>query len=592
MSNTQLMLAYVLKQRESENRTALRIAGCENHLNGLFKGGLNRTLVGDGGSGVLAWTSPRDPVNWSPNIAGNEEGTFWLHIPSNAGGPEFDGMELKIADDLFSGRTTPENLGAPFAVTRWRRGHLEIMNDVLGLVRLFHFEFPDGDVWSTRAGLAHVFMAAQVQKNRKAWRGMATIGWAPSGSTQMGDGRQLPAYTKVSAGWGLEGRYRSSESSSSTWHSKVLGADIAGPELAVRDMGNVMATAMRWPTRAVADLSGGKDSRVVAAVAITNGAVNRLRTRRTDHGEVETAQRLVALLEQPVFHDIVEQRDPSEPDGYFLKRLSSQHAAWEGRFLASSGYNSRHFEGFGQQDAPRLNGLGGESMAGGNLLGAWRERLKDAPAAKARDRLAAMARLGLGSSDNAKEATAETLGETVSFAESLGYRSANAVMDVFYSYDKMPNWSIVYATRNTLTPLFAASLLGHAVSRMGAPVHSGMAHTSLLEKVLPQWATVPFYSPSAARHAAPRVWQHSDWPSIRDYVNSHLDAFDSFDPAKASAVLSQIDAGSAARSEEIFVHRFLWEASFDEHIMTVRMEAKFVADRLREWDMAHRKADL
>ncbi|GAA1118545.1 hypothetical protein [Arthrobacter flavus] len=563
------------------NAMEIRKSHASEHFQKLNKGPVLRTEAGDGGSGFIGWVPESLAVDWRFFQSRDNAGVAWLHIPSLAGGPESGVDAWGLGQAVLDGQHKSGEIGAPFAVARWQNGQLDIANDMLGLVRLFHFSFDGGDVWTTRPGLAHIFMGEIPKKNRLAWGGMATLGWASSGTTQLGDGRQLPGGSYVSGGIRNGQRFLSVENVFNDWLRTSRETAEPSPAASVRDMELYMSTAKRWPRQAMADLSGGKDSRVVAAIGIRSNALKGVRTIATDHGEVETAQHLMSLIDTNIEHRIDARKDPSRPGSSFVRRLGSQHQAWEGRFLATTAYNSAEFEGFAPLSAPMFNGLGGEVMAGGNLLGAWHDRLINAPGPAARDKLATMVKVATGASEETKEMVIADIQEYVNKASEMGLNGAAGVMDIFYHLDKMPNWSIPYATPHTLTPLFAPSLLTYAAQRTGKPVEYGEAHRRLLREAIPEWAYVPFYKPTAQKRAVPFIWQNGDWEEIRAYITEHLDQALSFSPDLTNIGLGKIDAGEGTKREEIFVQRLIWEITFDSYLQEIEEAAKATSHAIK-----------
>lgn len=584
MSNSFGFLAYALSAKEPPARTNVRVTHVERHLSRLYSVRLRRTEVGDSATGLVGWVPEDHNVQWKPLTQRGDDAVAWLHIPGAASGPDSGVNEWELAQEVLSGATPPHELGAPFAVVGWSGGRLTIVNDVLGLARIFHFSFSGGDVWTTRPGMAHIFMGETPTKNRLAWAGMATLGWATSGTTHLGDGQQLPGYTRVEARHTDDKTVVSSAAQFGDWLG--IARSSAPPSAAenVQDMEHYMSTAKRWPRTPTADLSGGKDSRVVTAIGLRSGAINRIRTIATDHGEVETARTLLGLTTEPIEHHIEPRKDPSRPGGNFVHRLSSQHHAWEGRYLATTAFNSTQFAAFRTPSFPIFNGLGGEAMAGGNLLGAWRDRLINAPPSRALDKMATMANVSLGASQEAKDLTIEASETYIDAADSYGIHDAAGVMDIFYNLDKMPNWTIIYGSQNIITPLFARSLLSNLAQRIGRPLESGEAHRILLKEAMPPWANIPFYKPTAAKRATPFMWESSEWPTVKEFVTENIESVPTYDPAVAARVFRAIDASEGTKREEIFLQRLVWELTFVDYLEHLATEAGETAYWLTEFD--------
>lgn len=571
MSSSLGFLAYVLKESESPAATEVRIEHSHRHLASRYRSTLTTTHIGDSRSGFVGFTPDDTAISWDRYSVRNGVGLAWLHVPSLAGSPQEGMNEWDLADAVFSGRIRPSELGCPFAMARWSQGRLEIVNDVLGLVRLFHYQFDGGDVWSTRMGLAHVFMGESPKKSALAWGGMATIGWAPGGSTQLGTGQQLPGASWVHAGFGEQGRYVRAERGLAEW----LDAARSGPEpeaaTNVRDMEQLMSAAKRWPTPAVSDLSGGKDSRVIAAMGILSGSVGAVRTIANDTGEVETAKTLMASIRTDVEHLVVQKTNRSSVTGAgVIDRLSSQHAAFEGRYLPASGFNAASFAGFRAGKQAKFNGLGGEVMNGGSFTrGPWREKMAQAPVSAAAGRMASMVTGGnLAASSAAKETVTEfALTYPQKTSEASGITTASGILDLFYNMDRMPNWSNVFAGTDTLCPLFASSILTLGARNIGAPVPDGELHAKFLAAAIPAWSKVPFYKPAGrAKRVLPMAWENPDWPDIRQYMLDNADRLEAFDPNGIKSLISDIDAGGTElKFHEVTIHRFLWNATFDSY---------------------------
>lgn len=576
-------LAYCFRTTASPGSVQARLRGAEQHLRHLYRADLRRTEVGDGRSGFIAWRPSDSGVDWDFYRARDGVGTAWLHVPSLAGGPESGVDAWTLADAVLDGSLHPSDLGAPFALARWRSGTLDIVNDMLGLARIFHFTFEDGDVWCTRQGLAHIFMGEEPSRNQEAWAGMAAVGWALRGHTQLGHGRQLLGGSRVSAGHGTNGRYVDVRNDYGTWLTAVRSRPVPSAHENARDMEQLISSAKRWPAKAIADLSGGRDSRVCAALGIRSDAVSAVRTINTDRGEVETAKRLMESVDAEVEHLVIEPKHRATPVGNFLDRIATQHVAYEGRFLAATAVNAPAFTGFRSGPRAKFNGLGGEVLGGGNFAtGSWRDKMIGAPAPAATERLVRMATVSRFASREARETAAAQMEGLVALAESIEAATAGEVLDMAYSRDRMPNWSVTFATSDVLCPLFSPSTLATSVHSMGAPAQDRDLHRELLETINPAWARVPFYKPTSQRtRSTPYLWNDSNWTDIERYVRERVDSSGAFDADGVLATLDVIVDGEPGKSEEVALFRFLWDQTFDDYVAQVATEARSVRASVR-----------
>src|SRR5699024_11036863 len=416
------------------------------------------------------------------------EGAAWLHVPAAAGGRDSGVDAFALARDVTRGVVDRAEMGAPCAAVYWDAEGLRIANDRLGMVRLFEFAVPGlGHLWSSRPGLAHVFGGMAPDVLQSAWSDMATFGWSATGRTLLGDGKQMRA--SVTCASDAAGKVSRSTDLSHWIRSSIEGG---GPEGSAAAEGMIRAarTASWWESLPVADLSGGKDSRVTAAAAIRAGVVDTVRTVNTDPGEVTTAKELMRHGVEGVEHRVDEVSPVVSPeDGGALGRYASLHRAWEGSYNATSAYRAKGFQGFKPERAPRINGLGGEAIQGRTLIGASvRERLNGKGPEAGRDQLLKLAgvraRAVTGSAQDDSRAVVESF---FADAVSLGHDDAFMVLDHFYHFSKMPYWSHPQATGSTLLPLYSPQLLPRTMYSMKNVEPYGDVHRHLLRFLIPEW---------------------------------------------------------------------------------------------------------
>lgn len=577
MSSSMALLAYVLRRPEPEAATRARLTHADTHLArlGLVERGLR---THDQVSGLLTWRVAGGRVSWRADPPTDEGALAWLHVP---GHQETLG-ERELAEEVIDGTVDVADLTPPFAVLRWQPRTVEVRNDLLGLVRLFHYPFPQGDVWTTRMGLAHVFMGAAPRAQVEAWQGMTAIGWAPAGRTQLGEGQHLAGGTHVRAQHLSHGVQIDLGQRFAPWAQQARRSAPASDDVAVRQMRDVMRSALHWPEPPQADLSGGKDSRLIAAVGISAGAVRAVRTVRTDHGELETARRLVTALHVPVEHIVVDRSTTARPDAppdAWWEDLVTHHAAWEGRYLPSAAFGARPFAHFSPRRRAHFNGLGGEVLAGGALwAGAWRERLVQAPPATATDRIRALAAASRIATPAAVDATVAGLSTIVQEARDAGATTAGGVMDLVYLRDRMPHWVNIFTSDAVVCPLFAPALLARAAHTIGAPVPDGELHRRLISRAVPEWADVPFYKPGAGeRLARPRVWELTTWPDVRARLVDAVAASQDVRPDTLGTIDRAIEDGTAGKVLETVIHRCLWRATFDVYLERLAEETDAAA---------------
>lgn len=578
MSSKQIVLAYSSDRPMSGGELAVRKRFATDHVARLFGTDVVVEESADGLTGLLAWNVASEPCGW-PSFISSPAGASaaWLHVPAIAGGPDRGTDPLQLAFDVTEGRIEAPTVGAPFGViTRDTSGALRLANDVFGMARIFRFSFGGLEVWSSRQGLAHVFAGVEPTVNRLAWESMATLGWSARGITHMGDGQQLGPGSLTVADPGARVVVSSDVD---RWLDDMNHAPPADLRESAGDMQLSLETAKYWARKPIADLSGGKDSRVIAAAAVRARAAEAVRTVRTDHGEVEIAEHLMGLIGSPVEHRVQDVASPKVATGGIEERLLSQHRIWEGYYLPRSAYKAPMFHGIKRAPSARLNGLGGEAIQGGSIMpGAWRQKILDGGFPAAEQRLISMVRGPLGPREESRQHVADILLNLARDSQRFGWNSGIAAVDYVYNFDKMPYWSNSFGSGETILPYYAPAMLTHVAQSFTNSQPYGEMHRELLRGLIPEWADVPFYKPSQRTRATAFMWDHDDWPQARFLLDEEMDLAPSYDPDSVRAILREVDAGDGGGHHETALVRALWEISFHGHVEEVATEARAVAD--------------
>lgn len=569
MSNFHCVLAYAADAEMDERELEARINSATKYVAPLYKGAVRKTSVGDGRSGIIAWEPVSRWCQWPlMTLDAGGAGVSWLHVPAAAGGPS-DGIDpMALAERFARGEVPATELGAPGAMLLWKNGQLTIENDAFGLARLYEYVVPGfGRIWSSRYGLAHVFGGFEPVMNRRAWESMTAYGWTVAGETHMGYGRQVPPFMKVYVNADGVVTQRSGLES---WVTSVL----AGPEPDLAHIAEDMSSSLRraawWPQRPVSDLSGGKDSRVTTAAGIRAGVVDAVRTVNTDPGEVSTAQQLLSLRPERIQHRVEEVRDQTQPDGGFVDRLASMQRAWEGACLPQTALRGGAFTGFQSVPAAKINGLGGEAMQGRSLVSpVIAQRLDGGGMEAGLQRIARVGGTALGMSESARDSAFEQAKTIADRAQQMGITEANAVVDFFYNFSRMPYWSLPQAQEAVLIPYYSPRIMDRIIWSMEHPAEHGALHKKLLESLAPEWAQVPFYKPPRTGAARKWVWDDAQWPQIRDAVETAVSRLDNYVADQWPGILREIEDGEAAGRQDTYVARVLWEESFRESLSPI-----------------------
>lgn len=196
---------------------------------------------------------------------------------------------------------------------------LLVINDCIGAGRLFETRLPDGFVWSNRAAAGHLFAGVPLEPDERGWQLLAAAGWFFGDSTPMRDVRRVPRGAVIDAG----------RDGATTRETDAVGGlvtadsdDIAGLLAAAGDraVAHVRLADSLWADKPVIHLSGGRDSRLVAAAALAGGVDAVFRTSDNNPGEAQVARELVRVAPRAMEHDVVKTGEDEGPESPLLER--------------------------------------------------------------------------------------------------------------------------------------------------------------------------------------------------------------------------------------------------------------------------------
>jgi hypothetical protein len=218
----------------------------------------------------------------------------------------------------------------------------------------------------------------------------------------------------------------------------------------------------------------------------------------------------------------------------------------------------------------RLNGLGGEALEGGALMGGnWRDKINAGGQDVALDRLRRLVTNPKATTREAREVTIDRFLEHAKKVSDLGWTHPEAPINFVYSTDRMPHWSLPLAGRSTIVPFYAPLMIPHIVTAMRDPLEYGELHKQLLSALMPSWGNVPFYKPSARTRAAKFMWEYDDWSEAKTLIRERIEQARSFAPTSVHKLLRTIQERNGTLAEETTLVRVLWEISFNDYLSEV-----------------------
>jgi hypothetical protein len=335
----------------------------------------------------------------------------------------------------------------------------------------------------------------------------------------------------------------------------------------------------------VVDLSGGRDSRLVASAFIAEGIDVQLHSHDGVPGDLETARELVIRLDTPAEHRITHTQSGGRaaPRPVAAAELARRwHQFSEG--LRPSSF--LHHPPPLHLDANLSVVIGG---AGGEIAhGYYYPRNPDAVAAlPLPDRLAAFAAAVVarhtaipGSSATARAALQTHVLRVLSQIAAHGVTDAT-MLDHYYLRERLRRWGTTAERLGTVSPLLSPSFMRAALSLTPAERCANVLHRGITRELVPQWADVPYFPgetpptrpAGVPQGRPPRILRLADSTDTDELTSLLADASDwaaDFDVPHVHAMWHRSVAGTSTAQEEQTLRRVIWAATFQDHLARVR----------------------
>lgn len=579
----QTLLAFSFDARVGPGRVQDGLERVEQWYGSLWGACPRRHRTQDGPLGLALWEDPADQARWPAWSSAGATTVATLHVPLGADELALDDSlppPLALAARLGSRPDDVHRLTPPFVVAELdaARSRLRLFTDGLGLGRLHEVRTPEGRFWSNRPLAALRFAGRRAEADPLAWARMAACDWAMGDRTPYAGVRTVAAATSVTAGRsGVAERSLDVLTGLVERRTDPLAGDtLDRAETALRSVATSVATT--WPGVPVLSLSGGRDSRLVAAAFLAAGRPVRLRTYGGASGESEAARRLVARLPTPVEHEVTaapeRSADGARPGAY--ERARRWHDTTEGLrpavYLRSDPPSRllRHHR-------PLVTGVGGDL---GHAPG-YPDDVEQREGLPLERRLEVWTRalqakvvLPRGVAPHAVEATVRQIRAVVEHAAARGLSDAKA-LDWFYLDERLRRWGMAGESCGRVLPLLAAEVVAASLGLSTAESRASALHTALIARLVPAWAGVPYYTATLAeRRTVPqlRPWEETDRDVLEEVLASSSTWGEHFDVPRVRSVWRRAGEGRAGPRDELLLQRVVWRAAFAEHLAAVNRE--------------------
>jgi hypothetical protein len=576
------VVAYAFDRFAGPERAAAGVRRVEAYYGDLWQGQARRDGCDAGTVGLHNW-SRREPSNrWAAWRDDDELCVASLYVPlgyqSIIGDLAPQRAATPLARAVLASPARMLELAPPFmlSVLNPADERLDLFTDSVGLGRLFQLRTADGWVWSNRPVAACLFADVPVAAANKGWQYAAGCGWFMGDTTPYDRVLAVPGATRIV----IEGRRNlrtvTKIDATSIW-SGPSGGELSPrlvEETAEDLRGIARSVGKLWPGTPTVDLSGGRDSRVVAAAFLSAGVDLRLNSYDAVPGELAVAEQLVKTLPYKVDH-VITRRAPvtkTVPTPEVVPRIKRWHRYGEGLRPASYLFHTPP-DGLAGVSHLVIGGAGGEVAHGHfyprDVLALDQSSL-EAKVTAFTERLQARLVPAGGPSTATRDAVAEQIQRVFREAIQGGFENAR-MLDYFYVVERLRRWGTAGERTGVVSPLLIPAFIRGAFS-LSAPQRLGNElHRALIRELVPQWADRPFFTPQPTQQprTAPQVKRLGAAPDRELVAQLLKDSSGDFDPAEIQQLWKSSLAGQTTAADEVALHQLLWRAVFDDHLTEV-----------------------
>ncbi len=413
------------------------------------------------------------------------------------------------------------------------------------------------------------------------WRTFAATGWFMGDHTPFERVYAVPAGTQV----GLDARHGRIERQVdvlATWAAPPAAEGLSAHRvdaLAGALQGLAQSLGRMWHGPIVADLSGGRDSRLVVAAFLSAGVDVELQTNDAEAGEGVIAKQLVAALPHRVAHrvtnlsgdrSVLSELGADNGATPTVARALGWHRQQEG--LRPATYlPTRPPEGFRDRESVAVGGAAGE-IAHGYY---YPSNFADLATLPYRDRvglfldhLIAKVVRRPGISSRAQDAASWQVQSVLLAALKAGLDDAK-VYDYFYAAERLRRWGTTAEAKGIVTPLLVPEFIRAAFELTPLQRHENALHRAVTARLIPAWAEVPYYERPRGETAPalrPRLGFGPDHETISVLVADPELWADEFDVPHVQHAWQLLRSGEAGPSEERLLQRVIWRSVFADYL--------------------------
>ncbi|WP_328464914.1 hypothetical protein OHA21_42120 [Actinoplanes sp. NBC_00393] len=444
-------------------------------------------------------------------------------------GVEVAGGPVGLARQLLAGVDIHRDVVPPFGLVALDGDQrFAVQQDWIGMCRLFTGTADGITAFCSRPGLLAAFLHGSVEPDLDAWGSYAVCGnfggdYSPvRGARLLRPGERVTGQRRAGGGWDLvtENRYSVDD---------VVLAGYAGQGRPLAESLDLAAESIVHTAGSISELftdpismglSGGKDSRLIAASLIAAGRLPRLSTNEDTVAEGEVACELVRILREKRGMEVEHRLFKSGAPANVLKsglreRTERLQRLYDYQFPATFLVRAAVRDRLGD-DAPaaRFSGAAGE-LSSGYWYPADGSRTPEEEA---------LARLmGAVSKDlvaeSAYAAEHQRITGLLDHAKEIGLSGLHLI-DYIYLVERVRRWYTSAYSIGSVTPFLSPGFVAATFGLTAEQKRERLLHNGLIARLVPEWAEVPFVSVTTGRSTATRIWEGDGVRVIADLVDT------------------------------------------------------------------------
>lgn len=539
--------------------------------------------------GVVCLTDSARTVAWPAHaedrarlVVSSHIPTGWKRVVKGAGELSSTALELGAALDREPARAAID-LDAPavIVVVSKARGELLICNDALGAGRLYRMEVNGVTAWSNRLGALPLFLGVVPRSSIEAWRLFAAMGWFTGSRTPIAGAMRVPPATITRSSSDGEIDTRSTDAIA-TVLAPAPRAAIAGwlREFEAEAAEAAHATIDLFPQPPRVDVSGGRDSRLAAAVFVANEIPARFVTSDMTPGEADVARELFSRLGGRFEHRVVWSGDRVKVyDKGLRERALAVHRIHDGMRHASKVRGKMRLPPRYSAGA-EVSGHGGEIAHGFYYTSPRQlERLVSGGPTALLERLGeAGRRRHHGARAEAYEEAREGCAASLARGRDVGL-SGPALLDWFYLMERFAHRSGLAADAQRITFFSCRGFIGAAFAMEPEERLTARLHRRAIARLVPAWAAVPYFAgkPKMNLRAKlfgrwrqvekrPMIWEGADGDELDRMIRAEGSWTEIYEPARVDEIWRLSRGGRADPQFQDVLEGIAYREAFDDHL--------------------------